>query len=705
MVNATTVTLVNLFLIVFVGIISFYLFRASGNCRERRRFPGWKGRVSTGWYSQNRFFGVFFLILGCKLYWIHNYVSNIPFWDQWDAEGLRLYLPFLQDRLNWGVFFDHHNEHRIFWSRFWALGQFAMNGQWDIQWQTVSNAVWHSLVGALFCEATIRFAKNRGEVLWIPVYLILFCTPFTCQNFLFGFQSAFYFFQFFAGASLVLLFGTRPLSVSWHLGWVCLIFSFLSLAGGVLVAGVIAIGSGMRLLLLEKKERGWVDVCWPLFAVLLFLVGFWLTPDIPHHQKMRATGIMHLITNFIHLSAWPFSRPNYSLIQAAGFSLLLWTPWFLCVLTGFFSRSFRTRLSSRYWILLVLGGWVLASALASAYSRGNAPTFGYTGRYADLFGMGFLTAVVSAVIFGSVRWANPLGRLLGILCLASIVTWSIGFYHFNQFYLKVMLPYLQENGEVQIENINGYVQSGDMSYLLNKEKLELPLSNPQSLATFLSMSEYRAILPWTIREPIGLVQESTSSGPFLENGVPAFTQTRPGEMVWGSYAPELGERYIAESQFVLNRDPNYPFLVIYLAGYPRAEGIQVVARADGIPVQDIWRTNPGPLWLERRFAAGKGNLQIQAQDQSPESWVAFSEPRELGWFSFFAIVVSKRFDIFLSIGLALMGICFITKPIFYKIALPVHPLRGFSRLAYSLRALCIAWKTWEAGDKPSGLKD
>lgn len=680
------------------GFLLFFLLVARAmvaTCpldREAPRFSGWLGKVLVLWYKQNRFFAVLVLLFGIKLYWIHHYATNVPFWDQWEAEGWVLYRPFLEGNLNWATLMLPHNEHRILWTRIWALGQFLLNGQWDIKWQVVVNAFFHSTVGAVFAEIILRSFRNRAQIFWIALVVVVFAGPFNCGNLLFGFQSQFYFLQFFGAGALVLIFGSRPGGLPWFLGWVCLVFAYFSMAGGVLVAGVVLTGSILRLLLVGRDRRWIRDLSWIFAAGLIFMAGIWSTPEVTHHEAIKATGIFHWAGNFIHLSAWPFASPKFSLDQALGFAVLLWSPWFLCVFLGFFNESFRSRLGYGYWLILTFGGWTLATALACAYSRGNSRAFGYSDRYADLFGMGVLLAfiAISVLLFSSFR--GILKRVLVVLSISSALTWALGLYFLTLHSIEVSLPFYGGNGGNYIQNVDAYVQSGDKEFLHKEPEKEVPFNRPLLMEKFLSDPTYRSILPWTLREPIPLLEKSVPGLPgFLPGGIPPETAERVGETVWGSFHPEAGVSYEGESEFQLSRESRFPFLVLFLAGYPRAEEIQIAAHPRGKETQVLWRTKPEDEWLERRFSWAGRLDKLTARDHSGESWVALSEPRELSWLSYTSLLVAKRHDLLISLGLVLLFLVYATYPACYR----ASPLQVWRRFQHAWAAFRSAWAGWE----------
>ena len=56
---------------------------------------------------------LFALVLGARWALIDRYGMDLPYWDQWDGEGLHLLAPHYEGRLTPAVLFQPHNEHRI----------------------------------------------------------------------------------------------------------------------------------------------------------------------------------------------------------------------------------------------------------------------------------------------------------------------------------------------------------------------------------------------------------------------------------------------------------------------------------------------------------------------------------------------------------------------------------------------------------------
>ena len=625
------VGLLNFLLIGLVGVFGWLVCRSAGP-------PGVEaGPLFRLWLVQTRMWGVFLLVFGIKLYWIHHYVINIPFYDQWDAEGMALYVPYLEGRLRIGDLFQPHNEHRLFWTRIWALGLLELNGQWDTRWQSVANAALHSYTAAVVAETLVRLGRGRLVPLWIGLVVFLFAGPQVWENLRFGFQSQFYFLQFFSVSGLCLLLLNRPGKVGWWMGWPVLGCAFFSSSGAVLVIGVALVG--LFLLQLGAGDRkGWIGVG---LALVLFVVCWRNLPQTPGHDAIRAEGPFRMGVSFLHLMAWPTPSRQAGTGLAALIAFVQWAPW-LWVVAREGLAGFRGEERNRtFGLILVFGGWFLAVALGAAYARGDLPAFGYAHRYADLFGMGFLAALGAV----GLTWrAIEKGRHTGWLRLAlvvCVVSWGVGFYRLGNLGQGHFLPLFRGFGYQQLANVDGYVQTGEPEFLLNKDRLAVPYPQPERLMDFLAHESIRSLLPTTVREPVPLGPAEGAGAGNLLGGVPEGMAAVPGEAVWGTYAAEEGAAFQDEVLLEFQRPPKLPFLVYGLGGDPRAEGLSIRAEyADGTETA-LWRTEPGLRWLDRRVATGEPAHQLRLVDHSETAWVAIRVPREMGRFSFASILLGK----------------------------------------------------------------
>lgn len=106
---------------------------------------------------------LFLIVLGAKLWLVQQAGSDLPFRDQWDAEG-NLLVHYCNHQLSIREFFQPHNEHRILWTRLLALSLLALNRQWDARLEMTANAVLHSLA-AVWLEKRFSMGDYRRKPL------------------------------------------------------------------------------------------------------------------------------------------------------------------------------------------------------------------------------------------------------------------------------------------------------------------------------------------------------------------------------------------------------------------------------------------------------------------------------------------------------------------------------------------------------------
>src|SRR5688572_20522230 len=105
---------------------------------------------------------VFILILIAQLALVAAAGTDIPFHDQWDAEGRWLYPACRDGTLHIADLLRPHNEHRITWTHLLNLGLFIANGQWDPLAQMIAIAVIRSICGAGIAWYVARRLSWKG---------------------------------------------------------------------------------------------------------------------------------------------------------------------------------------------------------------------------------------------------------------------------------------------------------------------------------------------------------------------------------------------------------------------------------------------------------------------------------------------------------------------------------------------------------------
>jgi hypothetical protein len=74
---------------------------------------------------------LFLILLGTRALLISYAGSPTPFLDEWEADGARLLLPYIQGDLTLSDLFIPLNEHRIFFTKLLVLLIFNVSGYWE----------------------------------------------------------------------------------------------------------------------------------------------------------------------------------------------------------------------------------------------------------------------------------------------------------------------------------------------------------------------------------------------------------------------------------------------------------------------------------------------------------------------------------------------------------------------------------------------
>ena len=86
---------------------------------------------------------LFTLVVAAKWATFGRYGSPMPDWDQWDAEGGALFIPWHQGEDLIPHLLKPHNEHRVILTKLQNLALGIANGQWDSRLEAVTNALLH----------------------------------------------------------------------------------------------------------------------------------------------------------------------------------------------------------------------------------------------------------------------------------------------------------------------------------------------------------------------------------------------------------------------------------------------------------------------------------------------------------------------------------------------------------------------------------
>jgi hypothetical protein len=567
---------------------------------------------------------LFLVVFAAKLHFLHQYPVKVPFWDQWDAEAGVVLIPFNECSLSWRAMFSAHNEHRIFFTRLYALDVVLANGQWDPRVQQLCNAALHSFTAVLMATIFWLASGRRRLDLIAVVCALVFAVPFAWQNIILPFQSPFYFLVLFSILALWLTTSSRPGSVGWFLGWVWAGSALFTAASGVLVPVAILCIAALKLL---NEPRGWRESLADVAAAtpILALGAATASPPLAAHAPLRAHSSAEFATALARSLAWPWiDRPELL--------WLLWLPLGIVVLKMVRGRGKTTALE-RFGV--GLGVWVVLHAAALAYGRGNGGASPET-RYMDFLSLGVVANAMALV--GMLDW-GPAGTSGRRLVWVPVVGWLV-FAGGGAMRLGARasgdLDGWKPFFSAHVTNVHQFVVSGDLAGFLAKPPLAgLPYPDPHRLAQLLQEPYIRQILPFSVRAPLRIEPRAITGDAFVPEGFYGILPRDPLQRSWGSLSP-VGNPAMGrfESQPLACSGG---YLKFELAGYVGQSNQRLFLKepssADAVPVKA--GLIPRERWLEAFVRCPGDRFQIVAADDDPKTWFAFREPLEMAMGSAF----------------------------------------------------------------------
>ena len=592
---------------------------------------------------------LFALIVAAKWAVFDRFGSPMPDWDQWDAEGGELLIPWHGSDRFLSHLFHPHNEHRVVLTKLQNLTLCVLNGQWDARLEAVANAMLHALLAVALWIAGRRWLAVCWQVPWFVLLVPLFALPVAWQNVLGGFHSQQYWLVCLSVPAVGLLPFARAFSRAWWLGALAAVLALGSMGSGLLagIAALIVVGwRGWR------REIGLREAA-PTLAVgfAVVAIGVVARVDVEWHRHMQVKTVRDFVLSIVHSLQWPWrDRP-----WAAG---LFWLPWAWAVwrvVAPATARdqpvadgSARGRAGA---IIGALGGWVLLQIAATAYARGAGADYP-ASRYMDTLACG---AAINGLALGWLLMSPPgrrAGRLgLHALGLAWVIALGWGLFYQVGGTFEWELPDAKKYYVKAEGHMRRYLATGDPKHLAHPD---IPYPSAQGLIDRLAEPPLRAMMPVPLRPPLPLVPDSPPSTPFVLNdarpadpasasrlGLSPATPPLDFAPSWGSYGGNPGgvsSRGAWQSK-PLPPPPAFSWLRFETAGHTGEPGVALELRsADGTRLlANVKPTRtPGDSWRAAYVPSPRVPYIIAARDDDPARWLAFSGPIEMGPLSYWA---------------------------------------------------------------------
>lgn len=576
------------------------------------------------------FAGAVLLGAAGKLWLIHNEGSDLPYMDQWSAEGQQVLLPAAKGELTAADLVWPHNEHRVLWTRLLTLGLVEANGQWDAKLGMVVNTFIHAAAIALALALVSRFAGTACA--WFGALAAAACIgiPFSWENTLASFQSQFYLWLFFSIPATWLMLAGPALGRAWWFGFglgaLCMgtmgsgFFPFAA-AGAVVVGGVL---TGDR-----RSPRDFIAL---LVSAGMCVAGWLLINHVPGHDALRADGVIQFLHACANQLAFPaIDHPWLAPLIQAPVAIWLWK-------RGQFGATEKARGPITGLILLAL-----LSIAAIAYSRGGALQ-GKDPRYGDLQALLFLLNAMLLVIMlteGATK-SSFRGALASAWCVAVL----IGFSARIDEALSQHLPALHSARNAETINIANFLRDRDPAAITQAPEGGISFPFREQLVTLLAEPAIAGLMPSSVRPDVRVEMDRTQ-GKLFSEGKPV--SLPPEGRSW--HAETGGEARFVSKPLPASAAGVLRFKVagdLGTAAFP----FHLRSLSTGLTSAPTVDAPAGQRWKTVNIVRPADPVVIEAGPSKPGAWGAFTEPVELGLLSWYASKVAKGWWIFAVCGAA-----------------------------------------------------
>lgn len=577
---------------------------------------------------------LFGLVFGANLRVIERCGTDLPYWDQWDAESKDLFLPYFQHHLGFLDLFKAQNEHRIFFTRVLNLALLLAGGQWDMRVQCVVNAAIHGTFAIAVFLVGRHLLAPRWQAALFAACALVFGLPISWFNILNGFQSQFYFLLWLSMGTIALLCFARTGSGLWWAGLVLGVLANFSMASGLLAAAAVA---GVLLLRVLRRHTTWGDI-WPTLTgcAVAVAVGLFTRVTMSWHVPMYAKSLHDFAYTVIFSMQWPNDGPPwYALVVFAPVALILW-------------QALRHRAEDMRSenLLLAASLWLLLQIAATGYARGaGAPWL--ASRYLDIPAFGLIVnGVILAFLLDRVPLAGVLRLARQVFCLIWLLVVGQGLWHHVHLVINYELPDVARNFQECECNARAYMITGDFARL-DGQTISYP--SAEALRERLSHPEIRAILPASVRPPLPVSGSTAPAGAFVANN-----DSLPKRPSLFKYARVWSSPLAGASQGTWESSPFTPafdgYLRIDMAGYPGTPGLGLLVRdaSTGAPLAEVRPTRqPRESWRSAYVRVPRRPLVLTAANHNSPCWFAFSEPVEMSMLSYWTLRLVKQSSLIL----------------------------------------------------------
>jgi len=298
--------------------------------------------------------GLFLLILGARLWFIHHFGLSVIYADDWPLQG-DLFRRDVEGHLSLGYLVSAYHGHRMLFPRLFWLGLFRANGQ---QWDPLVFMVAQAPVYALGITLLVALYGRRMNC-WGSAALAVFAAaigaiPFGWENAVFECNVQFELFTLFGILSIWFCWRYDALSWRWCIGAFLALSNLFVLGGGVFptIATTIFLILGAVIEPARRNGRNMAGI-----VILLAIVALGVAFASSKHT--RVVSFIQFMRSFATILAWPdYSNWNRCFVIQAPLVLL-----------AAFLLIKRAPVSDGRWLPVIVGSSFWIQAAATVHQR------------------------------------------------------------------------------------------------------------------------------------------------------------------------------------------------------------------------------------------------------------------------------------------------------------------------------------------------
>jgi hypothetical protein len=427
---------------------------------------------------------VFVAVVIVQLWLVAVAGTDIPFYDQWGIEGGWLYPAWREGSLRFADLLRPVNEHRTLWTHLLNLGLFSANGQWDPLVQLVAIAGLRAGCAAGLAWFAGRDLSERGRALVVAGVTVFFLPHLAWHNVLWGMESHAFFGLGFSMLAFALLEPEVRSTAQTLAGLAAGAAALVAMAAGAFVPVLLLGLGGLRMI--ERRSSpaaGWRGL-WPAALLLSVALALWLTA--PRLASLQATSVAEFFVALGRALAWPHVGQPWA-------AFLLNLPLVLIV-TGRLTRRRRPALGED--LVLLLGGWAVAVAVAAAWTRGAGGEFneGVPSRYVD-----FLVLLPLANVWAAVTLAREAAPRLRSSVRLVAAAWGVFLFVgwlglSTEVMRRLILPRMRDR-DAPVRLIREFQRTDDPAVFAGQPRLLVPHPDLDAVRRVLRDPRMKGALP------------------------------------------------------------------------------------------------------------------------------------------------------------------------------------------------------------------